>query len=168
MSEYIISEYNLNNLKKALDVPYCFDCDGCNCGGFTFKLEENLYFSIYRSCHKSSSTPNNMSWKLHEPYISSKHIEENGNEYFSSVDDLDLNEEQKKQLVSFARIRTIRDIGYDEHGNYMDLEEIKETNRWYELKQNILNEKNKIENSDDILQHIFENILRTMDELEEI
>ena len=43
-----------------------FTCDGCACGDFTYKLNDNLWLSIYRSCRKANGTPNDKLWHLDE------------------------------------------------------------------------------------------------------
>ena len=40
--------------------------DGCGCGYFTYKLNDQLWISVYRSCRKSSMTPDEKLWQLHD------------------------------------------------------------------------------------------------------
>lgn len=41
-----------------------FATDGCACGDFCFKLDEELYINFYRGCRKSSSCPSGKWWHI--------------------------------------------------------------------------------------------------------
>lgn len=43
-----------------------FTSDGCECGEYGYKLNENLYLFAYRSCRKSGNTPDYSRWKIHD------------------------------------------------------------------------------------------------------
>jgi hypothetical protein len=39
---------------------------GCACGEWGYKLYDNLYMFVYRSCGKSSDTPIEKRWHIHD------------------------------------------------------------------------------------------------------
>jgi hypothetical protein len=43
-----------------------FTSDGCACGDFTYRLDDKLWLTVYRSCRKSSMTPDEKLWQLHD------------------------------------------------------------------------------------------------------
>jgi len=43
-----------------------FTVDGCACGDFAYQIDTNLWITFYRSCRKSSGTPDNKLWHIHE------------------------------------------------------------------------------------------------------
>lgn len=166
MKFYIINENKLNKLKEALNKPYCFEADGCDCGDFTFELEKNIYLYIYRSCRKSSGTPEGMQWKIHEPSLSERVENKDDTEFCYEPSLFMLNKEQTSLIMALARTRTIKDIGYDEYGNKLYLKEDSKLDKWDELRGYLLSEKDKISNSDDIPQSIYDNILDKMNDFE--
>lgn len=115
MKNYIISDDKFEQLCKALNTPYCFEADGCDCGEFNFKIEENVYIYINRSCRKSNQTPEDMKWKLHKVKLAEK-VEEEFDKYYE-LKDLKLDDCQRKHLEVLAMSRSIEDIGYGERGN---------------------------------------------------
>ena len=60
----IKEDYFNEILRKIKNHTIGFDVDGCACGRLEIKLNENLYLSIYRSCRKSSTTPNEKLWHI--------------------------------------------------------------------------------------------------------
>ena len=43
-----------------------FYTDGCACGSWGYRLNEHLHMYVYRSCRKSSNTPDEKLWHIHE------------------------------------------------------------------------------------------------------
>ena len=167
MKNYIISEGKFEELVKELNTPYCFEVDGCDCGEFNFLLEADIYISITRSCRKSSGTPDGMKWKLHEVNITEEILDEDKWEKYNISETFILDENQRKQIKMLAMTRSVKDIGYDEYGNEVIFEEPAKLDKWDELKQYLLIEKEKIHNTDDIPRYIFDDILFKIEELED-
>lgn len=91
-----------------------FDAEGgCACGRLEIKLNEQLYMSGYRSCRKSSSTPDNK-W-LHidgfDFHTESYDIfDEDGESNFEIIN-LQLNKEQEQELIAALKELTIESWG---------------------------------------------------------
>lgn len=66
MAMKIKDDYFTNILLAIKDHTLYFDTDGCACGDFEIKLNEDLYLSVSRSCRKSGSTPDDKWWHIHE------------------------------------------------------------------------------------------------------
>lgn len=95
-----------------------FDAEGgCACGRLEVKLNEQLYMSAYRSCRKSSSTPDNKLWHIDEfefhtdSYESFHNAFHNDEESDFEIIDMKLNEEQEKELIEL-----LKDITADSWG----------------------------------------------------
>lgn len=114
--------------KKILENPV-FTCDGCACGEVVFPLNESLHIYIYRSCRKSSMTPDEKLWHLHKiefyknvNYI--YHTTKDGIEYLDYVEveegdyleNVKLNKEQESVLIN--RLKEVsKDIWRNEYRN---------------------------------------------------
>lgn len=87
-----------------------FDAEGgCACGRLEVKLSEQLYMSVYRSCRKSSSTPDNQLWHIdgfefHTRTYDAFYDEEESD--FEMIN-MKLNEEQEKELIELLEEVTI-------------------------------------------------------------
>lgn len=66
-----------------------FVCDGCACGDFVYQLGDNLWINVYRSCRKSSNTPDEKLWELHDinfyNNIIFSHYENNGQKHIDTI-----------------------------------------------------------------------------------
>lgn len=94
-----------------------FVCDGCACGDFVYQLEDKLWLSVYRSCRKSSMTPDEKLWHLHEVVfyesVMFDYYTYNGEEKIDSIaefgtylEELKLNEEDQKELMEMLKEKT--------------------------------------------------------------
>jgi hypothetical protein len=61
----IKEDYFKNIIDSIKDRALNFDAEGgCACGRLEIKLSDHLYLSLYRSCRKSNSTPNDQLWHI--------------------------------------------------------------------------------------------------------
>jgi hypothetical protein len=106
--DFKIEELILDKLLEDIET-YPISKDGCACGEYVFKLKDNLFLSVYRSCRKSGSTPGNNLWHIHniEFYENALVLIEKYNEieYLSYIEldkeiSINLNENQKSQITN--------------------------------------------------------------------
>jgi len=116
MKDYIISEAKIEQLRRELKTPYCFEADGCDCGEFNIEIEKDIYIHISRGCRKRSSTPDGMKWKLHKVILAEKFEHEEELDKYYEIKDLKLDSKQRNWLEVLAMDRSVQDIGYGEHG----------------------------------------------------
>jgi hypothetical protein len=114
--------------EKILENPV-FTCDGCACGEVVYPLNENLHIYVYRSCRKSSMTPDEKLWHIHEIYFYKNanyiyHTNNDDIEYldYVEVEDEDylenvrLNPEQENILIE--RLKEVsKDLWRNEYRN---------------------------------------------------
>lgn len=66
-----LKEETLNSLLQSIEANR-FATDGCACGSFGYKLDDNLFLYAYRSCRKSSCTPEHKWWHIDDIEFYSK------------------------------------------------------------------------------------------------
>lgn len=103
------------------DYTLTFDNDGCACGGFELKLDENLYIYTYRSCRKSSGCPDEKLWHIHDFqfYPKSQDDLEDGSDALLAAPEsinVQLNVEQRSMLMETLR-KVSREIWGVEYRN---------------------------------------------------
>ena len=59
-----LKEEALNDLLNDIEMNN-FTADGCACGDYAYQLDEKLYMYFSRSCRKSSGTPDEKLWHIH-------------------------------------------------------------------------------------------------------
>lgn len=93
--EQIVSDIKNNKLN--------FDAEGgCACGRLEVKLNEQLYTSVYRSCRKSNSIPDNKLWNIEDVEF---HLQsfENIDEFYLDKVDIKLNSWQQEELIEVLK-----------------------------------------------------------------
>lgn len=101
--------------------------EGCACGDFFYQLSDSLWLNVYRSCRKSSGTPGDKLWHLHEIQfyddVKFNYFEYEGDkligdieEYGNFLEDVKLNTSDKEILFEILRVKTI-EIWGNEHRN---------------------------------------------------
>jgi hypothetical protein len=83
--------------------------DGCACGEYAYQLDKDLWLFAYRSCRKSSNTPNDKMWHIHDlkiyKNIKAHYYLVDGKEYIDYYEaegepiDFKLNPKQEKQII---------------------------------------------------------------------
>lgn len=83
-----------------------FDAEGgCACGRIEIELGDNLFLSVYRSCRKSGSAPNNKLWNIEEIEFYPKPYDTyyDHNEVPQTID-IRLNNEQEIELINILKL----------------------------------------------------------------
>lgn len=95
-----------------------FDAEGgCACGRLEVQLNEQLYMSVYRSCRKSSSTPDNKWWHIDEFEFHNKpyalYDEDKDEDSDFQITNLYLSKEQAGELIELLKKLTTEDWGIE-------------------------------------------------------
>lgn len=143
--EYFLTDEQIEFVKIEWNKEYQHHGDGCLCGYYECYIENIGYLIIETHCRKSGSTPDGMSWYVHEDIdIYNKSIvDDYGCEYMwdefkeQGIKHLGkLNKEQTNELREVVREAMIRDYwGYDEYGNDPNDDTYENDNTLYTLKE---------------------------------
>lgn len=93
----------LNSIKNG---TLNFDAEGgCACGRLEIKLSDHLYLSVYRSCRKSNSTPDDKLWNIESVEFYDKPFDEFEEECPNSVM-MKLDKVQEAELIDLLKETT--------------------------------------------------------------
>ncbi|WP_091017667.1 MULTISPECIES: hypothetical protein [Paenibacillus] len=107
----IKEDYFRNIINSIKDRTLNFDTEGgCACGRLEIKLSDHLYLSVYRSCRKSNSTPDDKLWNIESVEFYDKPFDEFEEDYPTSVK-MKLDKEQEYILIDALRAVTEEDWG---------------------------------------------------------
>lgn len=102
----IKDEYFKNIIDSIKNRKLDFDAEGgCACGRVEVKLSEHLYLSVYRSCRKSSSTPDDKLWHIESVEFHKQSFDYIEDEYPEEVK-MKLDKEQEYILIDALRVQT--------------------------------------------------------------
>lgn len=75
---------------KDIEENVTFFSEGCACGDFAYKLHENLWITVYRSCRKGSMTDDDKFWQLQDIVFTDKvefeYFEKDGQRFVDYID----------------------------------------------------------------------------------
>lgn len=98
----------LNSIKNG---TLNFDAEGgCACGRLEIKLSDHLYLSVYRSCRKSNSTPDDKLWNIESVEFHKQSFDQIEDGYPEEVK-MKLDKEQEYILIDALRKVTEEDWG---------------------------------------------------------
>ncbi|WP_145413479.1 hypothetical protein [Paenibacillus xylanexedens] len=107
----IKDDYFRNIIESINNRTLNFDAEGgCACGRVEVKLSDHLYLSVYRSCRKSNTTPNDKLWHIEGVEFFKKPFDEFEDEYPEEVK-MKLDKEQEYILIDALKIVTEEDWG---------------------------------------------------------
>lgn len=118
MSLKIKEEYLTELLKSIEEFKIGFDTEGCACGKIEFKLNEDLYLSVYRSCRKSSMTPDDKLWHIEEIEFYSKPYDEFDYPEEPSPINIRLNKEQEELILKKLKDVSVEIWGHEFRSEY--------------------------------------------------
>ncbi|MFE6075582.1 hypothetical protein ACFVQB_14015 [Paenibacillus sp. NPDC057886] len=102
----IKDEYFENIVNSINNRALYFDAEGgCACGRVEVKLSEHLFLSVYRSCRKSSSTPNDKLWHIESAEFHRQSFDFIEDGYPEEVK-MKLDKEQERILINALRVQT--------------------------------------------------------------
>lgn len=110
----IKEDYFRNILNSIKDRTLNFDAEGgCACGRLEIKLSDHLYLSVYRSCRKSNSTPDDKLWNIESVEFYDKPFDELEEDYPISVK-MKLDKAQEAELIGLLT-ETTREVWGEEY-----------------------------------------------------
>lgn len=106
-----------NDVFEDIKKNNAFECDGCACGDFYYQLNDKLWITVYRSCRKSSMTPDEKLWQLHDVVfydnIEFDYFERDGKKYVDVIsnfgnclENVKLNKDDKEKLFIILKNKT--------------------------------------------------------------
>lgn len=107
----IKDEYFNNVIDSIKNRTLNFDAEGgCACGRIEVKLSDHLFLSVYRSCRKSNSTPDNKLWIIEGVEFHKQSFDHIEDSYPEEIK-MKLNKEQEYILIDTLRTVTEEDWG---------------------------------------------------------
>ncbi|WP_440109952.1 hypothetical protein [Paenibacillus sp. QZ-Y1] len=102
----IKDDYFKHIIDSIKDRTLNFDAEGgCACGRLEIKLSDHLYLSVYRSCRKSNSTPDDKLWNIESVEFFDKSFDEFAEDYPNSVK-MKLDKTQETELIELLKETT--------------------------------------------------------------
>lgn len=105
-------------------------CNGCDCGIFEVEVKDLGVIVVDRSCRKSNGTPQGMQYSFSGVIrvynksviedgeeLTSEELEKKGIECLGEIDTY-----QTQIILEFAKQNTIKELGFDEYGNWIEEE----------------------------------------------
>jgi hypothetical protein len=133
-NEITLTDEQMNIIAdKFENTTWGWHCDGCDCGEFQIEVENVGFVVVNRNCRKSNSTPQGMQYTFDRlVQVYNKSIIDKEDNYTYDSEDFEkhgikflgyIEERQALEIIDCARQNTIRDLGYDEYGNRVNIDE---------------------------------------------
>lgn len=122
-----LKEDFLQDVLKHID-KWGFSSEGCACGEWGLPIYENLHINVYRTCRKSSSTPDHKLWEIHDiqfyktaeyfynTYNGNRYLDYIGTEQEDLIENVKLDLKQKELIINKLREVTLSRIGAEFRG----------------------------------------------------